>query len=96
MYPARSGQKPKERTGPHRGGPGGVKPHARFRRKPCRFCTHHEEIDYKNMSLLRNFVTERGKILPRRITGNCARHQRVVVRAVKRARLISLLPFTTA
>ena len=66
----------------------------RFEIKKCRFCGKGEAaIDYKDAELLKKFITERGKILPSRITGNCAKHQRQVMRAVKRARLISLLPF---
>ncbi len=52
-------------------------------------------IDYKDEKLLRRFITDRGKIIPRRITGNCARHQREITMAVKRARHVALLPFTT-
>jgi small subunit ribosomal protein S18 len=52
------------------------------------------EIDYKDMARLRRYITERGKILPRRITGNCARHQRLLTQAVKKAREMALLPFT--
>ncbi|MBI3611263.1 MAG: 30S ribosomal protein S18 [Nitrospirae bacterium] len=64
------------------------------RRKNCRFCTDKiNSIDYKDTSLLRNFVTERGKIVPRRISGNCASHQRDVGQAIKRARSIALLAF---
>ena len=66
----------------------------RFEIKKCRFCGRSgATIDYKDAELLKKFITERGKILPSRITGNCAKHQRQVMRAVKRARLISLLPF---
>ena len=66
------------------------------RRKVCSFCVDKvENIDYKDVAKLRRFVTERGKILPRRISGNCAKHQRQVTLAVKRARSIALLPFTT-
>lgn len=54
-----------------------------------------EFIDYKDINKLRKYVTERGKILPRRISGNCAKHQRELTRAIKRARNIALLPFTT-
>lgn len=54
-----------------------------------------EYIDYKDINKLRKYVTERGKILPRRISGNCAKHQRQLTEAVKRARNIALLPFTT-
>jgi small subunit ribosomal protein S18 len=61
--------------------------------KPCRFCVDKIQIDYKNDSLLRRFVTDRGKITPRRITGTCARHQRQLAHAIKRARSIALLPF---
>ncbi len=65
-----------------------------FRKKFCRFCQDKvEEIDYKDANRLRKFITEKGKILPSRITGNCAGHQRQVVSAVKRARHIALLPF---
>jgi small subunit ribosomal protein S18 len=53
-----------------------------------------EQIDYKDAAKLRRFITERGKILPRRISGNCAKHQRQVTLAIKRARNIALLPFT--
>lgn len=61
--------------------------------KPCRFCMDKIEIDYKNDVLLRRFMTDRGKITPRRITGTCARHQRQLAAAIKRARSIALLPF---
>ena len=65
------------------------------RRKVCSFCVDKvEHIDYKDVAKLRRFVTERGKILPRRISGNCAKHQRQVTAAIKRARNIALLPFT--
>ena len=53
------------------------------------------KIDYKDVSLLKNFVGERGKIVPRRVSGNCAKHQRQITRAIKRARILALLPFTT-
>lgn len=66
------------------------------RRKVCRFCVDGElHIDYKDPKTLRYFVTERGKIVPRRISGNCAKHQRELTLAIKRARQIALLPFTT-
>lgn len=65
------------------------------RKKVCRFCADKtKEIDYKDVDTLRNFVTERGKILPKRITGTCAIHQREVTKAVKRARIVALLPYT--
>ncbi|MBR2179911.1 MAG: 30S ribosomal protein S18 [Selenomonadaceae bacterium] len=67
----------------------------RPRRKVCAFCVDKiENIDYKDAAKLRRFITERGKILPRRISGNCAKHQRQVTVAIKRARNIALLPFT--
>lgn len=67
------------------------------RRKVCRFCADSSlVIDYKDSRMLRLFTTERGKIVPRRISGNCARHQRMVTIAIKRARNIALLPYTTA
>ena len=65
------------------------------RRKVCSFCVDKvDHIDYKDATKLRHFTTERGKILPRRISGNCAKHQRQVTLAIKRARNIALLPFT--
>lgn len=66
------------------------------RRKICRFCADKSLIiDYKNYKVLRYFITDRGKIIPRRISGNCAHHQREVTSAIKRARNIAILPFTT-
>ncbi|MDR2935491.1 MAG: 30S ribosomal protein S18 [Candidatus Adiutrix sp.] len=65
------------------------------RRKVCRFCVDHiNDIDYKDLKTLRNFVTERGKIVPRRISGNCAKHQRLLTQTIMRARLMALLPYT--
>ena len=67
----------------------------KYRRKVCRFCIDKNYvIDYKDSTVLGNYITERGKILPRRITGVCAKHQRQVSRAIKRARILSVLPFT--
>ena len=67
----------------------------RPRRKVCSFCVDKvDHIDYKDVAKLRRFVTERGKILPRRISGNCAKHQRQLTSAIKRARNVALLPFT--
>lgn len=64
------------------------------KRKNCSFCADKiEVIDYKDAQKLRKYLTEAGKILPRRITGNCAEHQRMLARAVKRAREASLLPY---
>lgn len=66
-----------------------------FRKRICRFCIEKiEGIDYKDVMRLQKFITEKGKILPSRISGNCARHQRSLTRAIKQARAISLLPFT--
>ena len=66
----------------------------RPRKKVCSFCVDKvEQIDYKDVAKLRRYITERGKILPRRISGNCAKHQRQVTVAIKRARNIALLPF---
>jgi small subunit ribosomal protein S18 len=63
------------------------------RRKVCQFCENKDlDIDYHNVRMLQQFITERGKILPRRITGNCAYHQRKLTIAIKRARNIALLP----
>src|SRR2546423_4734121 len=65
------------------------------RRKVCRYCADKNlKVDYKNAADLKYFVTERGKIVPRRISGNCARHQREVATAIKRGRQVALLPFT--
>lgn len=65
------------------------------KRKICKFCENQEEkVDYKNYKVLRRFVTEQGKIIPSRITGTCARHQREVTKAIKRARNIALLPYS--
>jgi small subunit ribosomal protein S18 len=67
------------------------------RRKICRFCADSSiVIDYKDSRALRMFTTERGKIIPRRISGNCAKHQRMLTTAIKRARNMALLPFTTS
>ncbi len=65
------------------------------RRKVCRFCVEpNTMIDYKDPQLLKYFITDRGKIIPRRISGNCATHQRKVSTAIKRSRMIALMPFT--
>ena len=66
------------------------------RKKVCSFCVDRvEAIDYKDISRLRRFVSERAKILPRRVTGTCARHQRELTVAVKRARYLALMPYTS-
>jgi small subunit ribosomal protein S18 len=64
-----------------------------FKKKVCKFCIQKLKIDYKDPDTLRRFITERGKILPRRITGTCAKHQRALALAIKRARIIAILPF---
>jgi len=65
-----------------------------FKKKVCRFCMQKLKIDYKDSETLRRFfITERGKILPRRITGTCAKHQRALALAIKQARSIALLPY---
>ncbi len=67
------------------------------RRKVCRFCADKNlKVDYKDQGQLKYFVTERGKIIPRRISGNCALHQRQVATAIKRARMLAILPYTVA
>jgi small subunit ribosomal protein S18 len=65
-----------------------------FRKKVCKLCVRKvKHVDYKDVDLLRRFITDRGKILPRRITGTCAKHQRMLATAIKRARFVALLPF---
>ncbi|MGB9867988.1 MAG: 30S ribosomal protein S18 [Bacillota bacterium] len=65
------------------------------KKKVCAFCTDKiARVDYKDVNRLKKFISERGKILPRRITGNCARHQRQLTVAIKRARIMALMPFT--
>ena len=65
----------------------------RRRKKVCVFCCKDNVIDYKDTAKLKRYVSERGKILPRRITGNCAKHQRALTVAVKRARHVALMPY---
>lgn len=76
---------------------GGSRPmNRKSRRKVCAFCVEKAEtIDYKDVAKLRRFMSERSKILPRRITGTCAKHQRELTTAIKRARQIALLPYTS-
>jgi small subunit ribosomal protein S18 len=67
----------------------------RSRKRVCSFCVDKvNDVDYKDVNRLRKYISERGKILPRRITGNCAHHQRQLTKAIKRARSIALLPYT--
>lgn len=77
----RSGDAPARRRAPHR------------RKKVCVFCGKDNVIDYKDVNKLKRYVSERGKILPRRITGNCAKHQRALTVAIKRARHLALMPY---
>ena len=77
----RSGDAPARRRAPHR------------RKKVCVFCGKDNVIDYKDTNKLKRYISERGKILPRRITGNCAKHQRALTVAIKRARHIALMPY---
>ena len=91
--PARSGGRPGGR--PSSGGPGGRGKFFR-RKKVCKFCTEKiDAIPYRDVRLLQGFVAERGKIVPRRLTGVCTTHQRRLTRAIKQARNIALLPFAT-
>ena len=78
----RSGDAPARRRAPHR------------RKKVCVFCGKDNVIDYKDVNKLKRYISERGKILPKRITGTCAMHQREVTTAIKRARIVALLPYT--
>jgi small subunit ribosomal protein S18 len=65
------------------------------RRRSCKFCADTNiRIDYKDASLLKYFITDRGKLVPRRLSGNCAKHQRAIATAVNRARMIALMPFS--
>ena len=79
----RSGDAPARRRAPHR------------RKKVCVFCGKDNVIDYKDVNKLKRYTYERGKILPRRITGNCAKHQRALTVAIKRARHVALMPYVT-
>ena len=75
-------------------GKGGARKRGFARRKVCRFCADKNiPVDYKDPATLKHFITDRGKIIPRRISGNCAKHQRKIATAVKRSRMIALMPF---
>ena len=97
--------------GPRPGGPGGAaggrpgpggrpggfrKRGAMMPKKVCRFCADKMDIDYKNINMLRTFITDKGKVLAGRVTGTCAGHQRILGAAIKRARMLALIPFTAA
>ncbi len=96
-FPARSPQRSSDSRGRDTRDSRGPDKRRRFqvRKKVCRFCVDKTPfIDYKDVKTIRFFLTERGKILPRRISGNCARHQREVTVAVQRCRNIALVPFS--
>jgi len=106
--PASSGDRPQRPGGgtrpPFRGRPGGGRPGGKpggggrsfTRKKSCRFCKHPDiPVNYKDAKALRPFLTDKGKIMPRRVTGNCAKHQRTVQNAIKRARNMAIIPYTT-
>ncbi|MBF8257909.1 MAG: rpsR [Actinobacteria bacterium] len=85
---------PRHNSGREGGGPGG--PKRRYvRKKFCRFCAEKElQLDYKNVYMIKQFVSERGKIVPRRISGTCAKHQRKLTVEIKKARIVALISFT--
>ena len=90
--------KEKEKEGPKDDkdleGDGGKRKSSMGRRRSCKFCSDAAiKIDYKDASLLKYFITDRGKLVPRRISGNCAKHQREISVAVRRGRMIALMPF---
>ena len=90
------GPRGREENGPSRGGDERGPRGRFFRKKFCRFCGEKiSSIDYKDTERLGKFLTEKGKIIARRITGNCSKHQRGVAGAIKRARHMALLPFQT-
>ena len=67
-----------------------------FTKKPCRFCAEKvDQVDYKDLDRIGRYVTDRGKIIPSRLTGTCARHQRILTCAIKRARFMALLPYVS-
>ena len=84
------------REGPGGGPQGGKKKFFYRRKRVCKFCVEKlEYIDFKDVKMLQQFIPERGKILPRRISGTCALHQRKLQNAIKRARTVALIPFAT-
>ena len=77
-------------------GPRGPRKGGKRRPKVCFFCVDKiERVDYKDIEKLRKYISERGKIMPRRVTGNCAKHQRMMARAIKKARLAAFIPYTS-
>jgi small subunit ribosomal protein S18 len=94
--PERGDRGPRSGDRGERGGDRGRGRHKGFfRRKVCKFCIKKASIDYKDAAGLKRFTSERGKIMPRRITGTCAKHQRQLATAIKRARALALLPYVT-
>ena len=91
--PYRDGEAPRG-EGDERPGKGGYKGKV-AKKKVCRFCAEPIPVDYRNTRVLKSFITERSKIVPARITGTCAAHQRALTTAIKRARTLSLLPYTS-
>jgi small subunit ribosomal protein S18 len=84
-----------DKKGPGGAGAAGMRKRGFTRRKVCRFCADKTlTIDYKDSQLLKYFITDRGKIIPRRISGNCAKHQRKVALSIRRSRMIALMPYT--
>jgi small subunit ribosomal protein S18 len=84
-----------KKAGPGGAGGTGMRKRGFTRRKVCRFCADKTlTIDYKDSQLLKYFITDRGKIIPRRISGNCAKHQRKVALSIRRSRMIALMPYT--
>jgi small subunit ribosomal protein S18 len=87
----------RDRDGDRGGDEGGGRGRGFGRRKVCRFCADKAlKVDYKDQGQMKYFLTERGKIIPRRISGNCAKHQREVATAIKRGRMLAILPYTVA
>lgn len=96
MAGPRGDYRPGGRAGRREGGSGPPRKQYFRRRKVCKFCDEKiDVIDYKDVRLIGQFVSERGKILPRRLTGTCSRHQHSLTTAIKRARNIALLPFAS-
>jgi small subunit ribosomal protein S18 len=94
--PRPAGRGEGDRGGEGRGGERGMRRRPGGRRKVCRFCADKSlKVDYKDVRTLQTFITEGGKIVPSRTSGNCARHQRQLAVAIKRARVLALLPFST-
>jgi len=94
MAPPRGGAGEGDRPAKREGGSSGPRKQCFRRRKVCKFCTEKIDlIDYKDVNLIAQFVSDRGRILPRRLTGTCSPHQRTLTMAIQRARNIALLPF---